>query len=153
SVCPSRLRGSDPVATSHSCTAWKKVLRWEIEGILAPATSVLLSGENATEANVIRAIHSSERTLAPVAASQSHTVLSSAPVARVLPSGETATEETGSVYPSSMSVSAPLATFQSRTVLSSEPDASTLPSGENATDLTLSACPSSLFTSAPAATF
>src|SRR5207248_7963873 len=82
---------------------------------------------------------------APVAASQSRTVLSSGhnhdpePDATVWPSGEKATALTDDVWPSSVCRAAPVAASQSRTVLSSdhnhnpEPDGTNLPSGTDAT--------------------
>jgi phosphatidylethanolamine-binding protein (PEBP) family uncharacterized protein len=70
---------------------------------------------------------------APVAESQSLTVLSSDPDAISLPSGENATPRTGDEWPLSVPQAAPVAESQSLTVLSSDPDAISLPSGENAT--------------------
>ena len=74
---------------------------------------------------------------APVAASQSRTVLSYGDDdATVLLSGERATALTLSMWPSSVCRAAPVAASQSRTVLSYDADATALPSGEKATALT-----------------
>src|SRR5205814_7781046 len=73
---------------------------------------------------------------APVSASQSMTVRSYDPDASRLPSGENATDQTGSESPFNVLFSAPVSASQSMTVRSDDPDASRLPSGENATDRT-----------------
>ncbi len=75
---------------------------------------------------------------APVAASQSRTVLSSDADATSLPSGEKATDvDRTREWPSSVCTERrPVAASQSRTVLSSDADATSLPSGEKATELT-----------------
>jgi len=81
---------------------------------------------------------------APVAASQSRTVLSCDPDTTCLLSGEKATDETQSEWPSSVWSGAPVAASQSRTVLSCDPDTTCLLSGEKATDETQSEWPSSV---------
>ena len=93
---------------------------------------------------------------APVAESQSRTVLSSEADATSLPSGEKATALTSSKWPSSVCSAAPVAKSQSRTVLSREnmppeADATSLPSGEKATVLTPFEWPSSVCRAAPVA--
>ncbi len=74
------------------------------------------------------------------------------PVARVLPSGENATERTAALWPSRLATSFASATSQSLTTLSYPPEASVLPSGENATAKTQFLCPLSAATSRPVAT-
>ena len=78
----------------------------------------------------------------PVATSHSRTVPSSLPLARVLPSGLNATEQTASVWPvSGLPIGWPVATSHNRTVPSSLPLARVLPSGLNATETTLPVWP------------
>jgi hypothetical protein len=62
------------------------------------------------------------------------TVLSQLPEAKYLPSGENATEVTGSLWPRSVVTSFFDYMFQSLTVLSKLPETKYLPSGENATE-------------------
>src|SRR5256714_14053186 len=81
---------------------------------------------------------------APVADSQSLTVLSFDADATSLPSGENATALTQSEWPSSVCSGAPVADSQSLTVLSYDADATSLPSGENATAMTQCEWPSSV---------
>ena len=61
------------------------------------------------------------------------------------PSGENATDATGSVCPSSVAISVRVATSHSLIVPSStaypDPEARVAPSGENATELTALTCP------------
>src|SRR5579862_4896719 len=93
--------------------------------------SGLPSGEKATEWAQPEWPLSGSLRGAPVAASQSLTVLSLEPDATSLPSGEKATESTKLEWPSSGSPrGAPVAASQSLTVQSPEPDATSLPSGE-----------------------
>src|SRR5439155_1267519 len=100
----------------------------------ADATS-LPSGEKVTPETPSEWPSSVRRT-APVAESQSLTVLSSDADATSLPSGEKATPETPFEWPSSVRRTAPVAESQSLTVLSSDADATSLPSGEKATPQT-----------------
>jgi hypothetical protein len=112
-----------------------------------PDATSLPSGEKATELTGPEWPSSGPPYGAPVAASQSRTVLSIEPDATSLPSGEKATDLTQSEWPSSgLPCGAPVAASQSRTVLLSEPDATSLPSGEKATDLTQFEWPSTVCT-------
>src|SRR5438477_299693 len=96
------------------------------------------------DSSSINVLTSSVASQAPVAASQSRTVLSSEADASRRPSGENATALTQSLWPLSVASHAPVAASQSRTVSSSEADASRRPSGENATALTQSLWSSSV---------
>lgn len=82
----------------------------------------------------------------PVVKSQSLSVISSDADARVLPSGENATAQTGFEWPMSVQRVTPVVESQSLIILflSSDPDARVSPSGENATALTSSEWPSSV---------
>src|SRR5262249_7533436 len=119
-----------------------------------PETSVLPSGENATELispcsggssppptrSRWGSAPTSVRRRVPLAVSHKRTVLSGEPVARVLPSGENATEETASSCPARVRCAAPSAALQVRALRSSEAVATVCPSGEKATLLTSPAC-------------
>src|SRR5262249_37695921 len=76
-----------------------------------------------------------------VAAFQSLTMPSLPPEAKVLPSGENATQLISIARPLRVISSWPVATSHSFTVLSKLPVANLLPSGENTTDLTVPSCP------------
>ncbi|KAJ7847272.1 hypothetical protein B0H14DRAFT_3453921 [Mycena olivaceomarginata] len=71
---------------------------------------------------------------APVVASQMRTVSSLELDTTRVPSGENATDETKSLWPTILVTSAPVVASQIHTVLSSEPDTTRAPSGENATE-------------------
>ena len=73
---------------------------------------------------------------APVAASQSLTVLSFDADASVFESWENATDMTKLVWPLSVAVQSPVAASQSLMVLSCDADATVFESWENATELT-----------------
>src|SRR5271165_5703387 len=84
-------------------------------------------------------------------ASQSFTVLSPEPEARVFPSGLHATLRTKSVCPCKVFSSLPVAASQSFTVLSPEPEARVFPSGLHATLQTALECPCKVFSNLPVA--
>lgn len=77
----------------------------------------------------------------PVAAPQSHTVLSSDADVSSFESGEKATDLTQLLYPSSVCCSVPVAVSQSCTVLSPDADASSFESGKKAIKKTKLLCP------------
>jgi hypothetical protein len=91
----------------------------------------------------------SMRHATPVVKSQSLTVISSDPDARVWPSGENATAQTIFEWPMSVQRVTPVVESQSLIILSSDPDARVSPSGENATALTSSEWPSSVLLVTP----
>ena len=87
--------------------------------------------------------------LDPVVTSHSLTVPSLDADARVLPSGEKATELTQDVCPKSVPVLDPVATSHSLTVPSRDADATVLLSGEKATERTQFLCPILVLTGQP----
>src|SRR5439155_8020920 len=109
-----------PLATSHRRIVWSPNP--------LPETSVLPSAENAT-ARTPPLWLPNRRSFRPVATSHRRIVGSSPTEARVLPSGEKATDWTRPGC-SRERRSAPVVRSHKRTVLSQPPEASVLPSGE-----------------------
>ena len=113
----------------------------------APKASSVLSGENATGVNhpsrMAASCPPSVAIFSLVATSHTLTIPSQAPEARIVPSGENATETTSSACPLKVAIFSFVATSHSFTSPPPSPEARIVPSGENATETTSSACPSS----------
>ena len=109
---------------------------------LAQHTMRRLSGEKTTEVTPRVCPSRSSKSMAPVSASQTRTVVSYDPNTMCCPSGEKATEETAPVCPSrGLKSAAPVSASQTQTVLSHDPDAMRCPSGEKAREMMSEACP------------
>src|SRR5262249_41722235 len=131
-VWPWRVQTSAPVAASQTCTSHPVYCFLRLSHTPPALARRVPSGLKAT---LWTAPVWPRRawTQAPLAVSQTRTVLSAEALARRRPSGLKATLWTQSVWPWRARTSSPLAASQTRTVLSAEALARRLPSGLKAT--------------------
>ena len=133
-VCPSRVETIFPLFESQIPIV-----------VSEPNAMRVPQGEYATDIESAFNVKATQ----PLSTSQILAVLSLEPDTRYLPSGEKATELSGSEHPKGADAGFPLFTSQIRILPSSDPEASRALSGEKVMEVTLRVCPVSLNITSP----